>query len=221
MYLHRQHDITFSLPTDETILTIQEDILRGLANKLEISSFEHIQRLHERNQERYFLRAKSPGFFQLLRLLEIPDDYDFLHVCYKALLRREPDAGGLQTWWNALMIERQSRVTILVGILDSDEFRSLKDSWKHTERMAGVLLKISRRPVIAALTRGIWLLCTQAERNRMEQLSRLEISNRVKQLEKKVFEIENKLFDEIEFVHNIAQIRKKSQEAKTSASQIK
>jgi hypothetical protein len=52
-------------------------------------------------------------------------DTDFVTFLYRQLLRREPDAGGLNHWVNTVLGKGGTRESVFTGFVSSDEFRQI------------------------------------------------------------------------------------------------
>jgi predicted SAM-dependent methyltransferase len=62
---------------------------------------------------------------QTARLLELPDDSDFVRQSYKVLLRRDPDEGGYAFYHSALLMRQLTRQQVIDIIRGSPEYAQL------------------------------------------------------------------------------------------------
>lgn len=109
--------------------------------------------------ELLILKKRTPkqvatnGFFHSVEFLKKNlNNYDFVTVCYRVFLGREPDTGGMNDWLNRLS-SGQSRDTVLAGFAGSAEFKNIieKSGWEalSNKELAGEFTNVNSILLVA------------------------------------------------------------------------
>ena len=74
-------------------------------------------------KEEHLAQPTAPDFMELLA---IRGDEEFVRACYREILRRDADAGGLAYWMGGLSNGGMLRETIIRAMLSGDEYRAIR-----------------------------------------------------------------------------------------------